>query len=230
MLANKSDLIEGEVTVIEYFIRSKGLIFDVGAYTGEWSDIVLERFPDITIHQFEPALDSFEQLSKNCADQVEIGRVVQNNCIVSNVEGFVPFYYYSNQPVLSTVYRRNKTIEERFKLDVRIEMIPSTTLDAYCELKGIHHIDFLKIDTEGGEYDVLKGSRALLENQAIDCIQFEYGGCFMDSNITLKEVFDYLTSFGYRVFKISSDGLSEITEFTTKLESYVYCNFLAILV
>lgn len=228
MTMGNPSIIAGEVKVIEDFIHLKDLVFDIGACTGEWSSEVLKRFPDVVIHQFEPALNSFEQLYENYTYLVKIGQIIQNNCAVSNVEKSVPFYYCSNWPVLSTMYRRNEKVERDFGLDIKTVEVPSTTLDTYCKLKNIQHIHFLKIDTEGCEYNVLRGSENLLKNSAIDYIQFEYGGCFIDSNVTLKEVFNYLTSLNYKLFSISSSGVSEIAKFTPKLENYVHSNFLAI--
>jgi len=223
----KSDLLDGEIKVIQEHIYSGNIVFDVGAYVGEWSNEVLKRFPNVIIHQFEPSPESFKNLLKNSQNNINPKQIIRNNIVISNKNHPVTFYYYQNCPVLSTTYRRNEKVEKEFNLEVRNKEVNSTTIDIYCGYKGIQHINFLKIDTEGCEFDVIRGSEGLLRNKSINYIQFEYGGCFIDSKTTLKEVFDYLKSFEYGVFKILPEGLTEITNFTPDLENYEYSNFLA---
>lgn len=68
----------------------------------------------------------------------------------------------------------------------------------YIVEKNIQHIDFIKIDTEGFELSVLKGFEDCLTNVKI--IQFEYGGTYLDNNIKLVEVKNYLEYFGFTNF------------------------------
>ena len=53
-------------------------------------------------------------------------------------------------------------------------------------------IDFLKIDVQGGELDVLKGCERLMKNQQIDVIYVEFSGD--------KRILDLLTSHQYSIF------------------------------
>lgn len=46
--------------------------------------------------------------------------------------------------------------------------------DEFCQENGIDHIDFLKIDTEGHDLNVLRGFGGMLTSGAISVIQFEY--------------------------------------------------------
>ena len=62
------------------------------------------------------------------------------------------------------------------------------------EFNNIKNIDFLKIDTEGYELNVLKGFEDFLEN--IKIVQFEYGGTFLDNNTKLIDVINYLKEKG----------------------------------
>ena len=86
----------------------------------------------------------------------------------------------------------------------------------------------MKIDTEGNELYVLLGAEKLLQKQAIDIIQFEYGGCYLDSKTTLHQVYRYLRSKGYTIYRIASDGLIEIPIWHKKLENFAYSNYLAV--
>jgi len=90
--------------------------------------------------------------------------------------------------------------------------------------KNIKNIDFLKIDTEGYELNVLHGFEDFLEN--IKIIQFEYGGTFLDNNIKLIDVVNYLKQHGFYKFSyLTNNGPVIITNFT---DHYNYCNIVCI--
>jgi FkbM family methyltransferase len=94
----------------------------------------------------------------------------------------------------------------------------------YVDSKNIKNIDFLKIDTEGYELDVLQGFEDFLENVKI--IQFEYGGTFLDNNKKLIDVINYLQDKGFYNFSyLTSDGTKIITNFN---DHYQYCNIVCI--
>lgn len=94
----------------------------------------------------------------------------------------------------------------------------------YVDSKNIKNIDFLKIDTEGYELEVLQGFEDFLENVKI--IQFEYGGTFLDNNKKLIDVINYLQYKGFYNFSyLTSDGTKIITNFN---DHYQYCNIVCI--
>lgn len=89
---------------------------------------------------------------------------------------------------------------------------------------NIHNIDFLKIDTEGYELNVLKGFDHFLEN--INIIQFEYGGTFLDNNVKLIDVIHYLERNGFYKFSyLTNNGAELIKDFS---DHYQYCNIVCI--
>lgn len=92
---------------------------------------------------------------------------------------------------------------------------------------GIPRIDFLKIDVEGNELEVLKGSEKMLLDNSIHIIQLEYGGTYIDANIFLKNVFEYLEKFELSLYKILF-GKIELVNYHKDLENFQYCNYLII--
>lgn len=98
-----------------------------------------------------------------------------------------------------------------------------STLDAYCQSHKIHRIDFLKIDTEGFEIQVLRGARSLIEQDAIDFVQLEHGS--LNSIIMGASIFAYrqlLPNFEAR--HIKQDG-SYLLKDDPRFEIYFNSNY-----
>lgn len=72
-------------------------------------------------------------------------------------------------------------------------------MDFFCKINKLTGIDFLKIDAEGAECFILKRAQELLNNKSIKLIQFEYGGCNIDSKTTLKQIYDLLKKHNYTI-------------------------------
>jgi hypothetical protein len=67
----------------------------------------------------------------------------------------------------------------------------------------------------------------MFEKNAIEMIQFEYGGCFKDSKATLREVFQLLGSYNFTIFRILPNGLMHFPVFLDEMENYLHSNYLA---
>ena len=105
------------------------------------------------------------------------------------------------------------------------ETVALETVDGFCREHGIGRVDFVKIDTEGHEVDVLEGARECLRNGALRMIQFEYGGTYIDSRRLLKDVFELTAPLDYTVFLIAPDGLIACPRYDQRLENFQYKNF-----
>ncbi|MBK8024283.1 MAG: FkbM family methyltransferase [Chloroflexi bacterium] len=55
------------------------------------------------------------------------------------------------------------------------------TLDDYCARNAVESIDYLKIDVEGYEMEVMLGAESLLSSGQIGLIHFEYGDQWMNA-------------------------------------------------
>jgi len=218
----------GEVNFIRNLPYIGRVVMDVGANVGEWTLAVLEKRPDIEIHAFEPVPQIYQQLLQNVGDAIQLGNVIPVNCAIAHQEGIRTFFSYETHGAWSTFYRR-------YAIEQSLNLIPpkpisvfTTTLDDYCKQRNIRHVGFLKIDVEGGEWDVVLGAKELLQQGQIDCLQFEYGGTWQDANISLKQMFAYLHQYHYHLFKILPNQLDYRPQFLLEYEDYSYSNFLAV--
>ncbi|MEG4227930.1 FkbM family methyltransferase [Microcoleus sp. N9_B2] len=213
----------GESQVIARFINAGNVVFDVGANAGDWTAEVLNQGHDVEIHLFEPIPHVYKKLIQNLDKQV-----ISNNLAVGQKEEVKTFYYYEANPLLSTFYRRVDVEKQGWLNPPKEITVLTTTIDNYCQRHGIKRINFIKIDVEGGELDVLYGAKSFLESGRIDYLQFEYGGTYIDSKTTLKEAFEYLQKFRYSIFKVLPDKLEYKPTWEPEDENFEFSNFLAV--
>ena len=73
------------------------------------------------------------------------------------------------------------------------------SLKNFCETNKIRSIDFLKIDVEGYEYDVLRGAKTLLKN--INFIMIEIQKNDMYQNYSKEKIEKFLIKNNFRLIK-----------------------------
>ena len=153
-----------------------------------------------------------------------------HNIAFSDQQGERTFYFYgrnSETAELSSLYRRSAAVEQEFDLHPSSIQVNTDTLDAFCAEHNVQQIDFLKIDVEGAELDVLQGAVGLLQTNKIRLIQFESGDTLFDAGTSLREVLTLLSKHGYALFRILPQGLAHIAEWRTALENGRFANYLA---
>ncbi|MEM9973362.1 MAG: FkbM family methyltransferase [Pseudomonadota bacterium] len=211
-----------EHEIADRTLRETPVVFDVGANRGAWSRMVRSLRPEAELHLFEPLPD----LAQALADEFPENAVV-TTAAAWRAPGEVSFNRLDGRESWSSIFHRAVFTESSGNVRVVEEKVAATSLDAYwAPERG--QIDFLRIDVEGAELDVLMGARALLRRGTIDYVQFEYGGTYLDANRRLEEVFFVLHQFGYRIFELSEDEFNEIAQFNRALETYEFRVFLAV--
>ena len=208
MFNNENPKTNGEE---KFFIDIKDkikIIFDVGCR--EDSEFI--NFNG-EVHYFDPINEFIENLKKKTSNTISYF----NNFGLGN-ENKELYYYPRYQSFLDRI-NSCKISDENNKILLNIKKGKD-----YIINNNIKYIDFLKIDTEGYELNVLQGFDDCLEN--IKIIQFEYGGTFLDNNIKLIDVKNYLENKGFYKFSyLTNSGTELITDFN---DHYKYCNIVCI--
>ena len=220
----------GEYNVLKNLLQPNSVVFDIGANVGDYTNYIISLNRTNKIYCFEPVLDVFNLLKEKLSySNTELLKPQLFNFGFYKNNTTLPIWYAYTHSGLSSIYdRSNQPIIKKIGVMYKKIEINLKTVDDFCSENEINFIDFMKIDTEGAEYDVLLGAVNMISKQKIGKIQFEYGGCYLDANCTLKQVYNYLTSHNYLVYKIVPDGLLYIDEWSDLLEDYKYSNFLAL--
>jgi FkbM family methyltransferase len=171
------------------------IIFDVGANEGDWATTASTEIPGAEIHAFEIIDETFALLSKKCAQNKKI---IPNNFGLFSRSGNLNMHVYdaSNKFSSHMNYPNGDNCEKACAV---------RTGDEYLREKKIEKIDFLKIDVEGAEIDVLKGFSEILDRGGVDVIQFEYGKVCIMTHFLLCDFYAFLESRGYALGKIYPD-------------------------
>jgi FkbM family methyltransferase len=210
----------GELDFLQAHAGGLKIIFDVGANVGDWVKTVLSINPSAQIHCFEPSEKTFGILCSNKFSE----NVVLNQLGLGSKKEQKEFFTYGDGSVINSVYNRSGIASK----PVSQETVLIDTVSDYCREKNVEKIDLLKIDVEGGEFEVIKGAGDLINNGRIKVVQFEYGGTFIDAGVLLKDVFNFFRERGYLLYKIMPGRPVAIPEYSQKLENFHYANYLAV--
>ncbi len=142
------------------------LVFDVGAHYGETIKLFLKNLNIEKIYSFEASPQNFQILKKKIykiqSDKVEVynyglGEKISNNFINQTTE--------SSSSTINELNKNSKYFEKKLKvLNIKDKEtfyhklpIKIITLDYFIEKNNIQHVDLIKIDTEGYEFNIIQG-------------------------------------------------------------------------
>ena len=180
-------------------------VFDIGANVGQSADSFLAGFPDARIWSFEPSRSTFEQLRARFQDT---SRVSCFNYAMSDHAGTA-----NMELTDESVMRRLVADDTGGDQPEGVESVELITLDAFCDGQGVDRIDYLKIDTEGHELQVLAGAGHMLDTDAIAILELELGMNLDNRRHTrFEDAKAVLEDKGYRIFAITE----QTAEFPTK--------------
>ncbi len=160
-------------------IRKKSpKIFDIGSDKGLFIEKFKNIFESCFIYSFEPNIETFAKLKKKYRSD---NKIIINNfgCsdkkskkkfYISNVSGISSFFKISTKTDYYSRKASNNNLDTLLKKTTHVE---TNTIDNFCKINDIKHIDILKIDTEGYEEKVISGAKRMLKNQKVDIIQIE---------------------------------------------------------
>ncbi len=206
------------------FEKDHFVVLDVGANLGEYATSILNSLESNSgeIHLFEPSPYCMDLLNKKFH---ATSNVYLNECACSDSEGVVKLYFDKPGSELASLYQRDL---KEYAIDLSLSLdVKTITLEKYISECSLGHVDLIKIDVEGHEKAVLIGMGKYLTPDYVSCIQFEYGGCNLDSMVSLRDIYRTLENAGYRVCKIMPKGLLPLS-YNPLMDNFQYTNYVAV--
>ncbi len=166
--------------------KNEPVFFDLGANCGFFSLRTLDFFPKAKIHAFEP--------------QVKVNNKFKENIRANNLQNNISLHqfaiadrnsistFYENRSPISASLSKEKVSRRTIRKKYPVEVI---SLNWFVEEFSVPSPDILKIDVEGSELDVLKGSTDFLNEISILLIEVHPPIC------TADQIVDFLHSFAF---------------------------------
>jgi len=171
-------------------------ILDIGAYQGEWTKMAHQIFPLAKIFMIEATPDN-ESLLRNVSEASGLSMALLGDKSKKSV------IFYLADPKETSISTGNSIYIEKTQYfnNRHFIRLPMITLDFLVEKRKLKNVDFIKIDTQGSELNILKGGKKtvskaefiLLETQNLE---------YNDKAPFTEDVVIAMKSYGFRLFDI----------------------------
>lgn len=208
----------GERRVLEACGPPARVVFDVGAFIGDWAQDAKQVSPEATVHCFELAAPALAELYARLGTDPSF---VLNGFGLAAEAADVAVWHNAAAPSLTSVVKNERSVTT--KLEGRV-----VRGDDYLSDSGIDAIDVLKVDVEGSDLEVLRGFSSALARRAIRVVQFEYGLWTAIGRHMLADFYDLLAPSGYVIGKIYP-GYVDFRSYAVEDETFRGGNFVAVL-
>lgn len=211
---------DSEIRLAKFLISNlneQDVFFDIGAHYGYFSMLASRLVGQLgKVYSFEASPKTYRILEKNASD---CANVISNNLAVSDSSSFLEFYEFPN------LYSEYNTLDaDQFKNESWFTnskptavKVKSVTLDKFAEREHVEP-EIIKIDVEGAEYQVIKGFRDYLEENApLIVMEFLSEKRGNEAHLNAEKL---LRSLGYDSYIIDRKGkIEEVKNIADFLES-----------
>ena len=189
-------------------LKTDDVIFDVGANVGIMSLNFAKKANNGKVYAFEPTHYALKKLYRNLELNPDLAKnIVVTNCFVSAKSDENPDIVAFSSWSLTN--RTDKDHEFHLGTPMSTEGVPSITMDDFVSKNNITKIDFIKIDTDGHEYEVFGGAKNSIIAMRPKII-FELGLYVMkEKDFDFDFYLNYFHPINYKLY--DSSNLEEIT-------------------
>jgi len=198
---------------------------DIGANIGNYSELLLKN-TEAVIFAFEPLKQSFESLKK--LEKKYQGRFFPFNLGLGESKQKRKFYYSLDHSEIASFCDDINEIDYVGQYNKSSSILQIDTLDNFFSKKSLEfeHIDLIKIDVEGLEYEILQGSTKVLQRFSPKFIQIEFNLHQLFRNHTMRSF--HLLLDNYNLYQLLPNGSKPIKRNSKDplVNIFTYANFL----
>ena len=206
------------------FITRSGIknpvVLDIGANIGSYSEAIRKLAPRSEVFAFEPSSVARKKLEERF--------ILDNSVVVIPIALGIKNSketLWSDSPG-SRLASLTKRRIEHFGIDFsQAESVDVVTLDSWINSTKVVP-NLIKMDVEGHELDVLMGGLNTLT--LVQVVQFEFGGCNIDTRTFFQDFWYLLTDAGFILYRISESGPVRISCYSEQDEYFRTTNYLAV--
>src|SRR5829696_3347330 len=200
-----------EYDIIEHNFTPKNgdIVIDVGAHIGPYT-LKASKLVGLNgkVVAIEAAPDNFDILNRNIQLN-KLTNVIALNYAAYSKEDKIKIYLPSKEKEEESSYTKYNTImTERVHNEKKFVEINANTLYYLLQSNGIkHEVNWIKIDVEGAEYEVLKGAKNIISKSNNISLLVEIHN--LSENTSLNEpIKEFLNSYSFKIDfeKVVSSG------------------------
>jgi hypothetical protein len=186
------------------FIKADKNVIDIGAHIGFYSVAFAEKAKHV--FSFECSPKSFNYLCGNIALNNKDYKVTKYNCaLTNNIQKDQNVNYYIRDPNDGGGNGISKFLYDDVNNVPFIE-VPAKTLDSF----ELTNVNFIKIDVEGHEKEVLQGAvKTITENDYpkifFESWDIEKENHLFPASMLRNELFEFINSLEYKIINIRHD-------------------------
>ena len=174
---------------MKFLLKEKPVVIDIGANAGFFSLFALSRLPGAKVCSYEPVPVNFRQLKRNLDLNYGINAVCFQKAVAGKAGTITLSWDASDE------FTTSATVFESEGKNFTTITVPSVSLSDIFLENNLDRCDFLKMDCEGAEYDIiyncLPAVMARIHNMAMEI----HGGQEAGQNIDSLEA--YLRELGF---------------------------------
>lgn len=215
--------ISTEIASASKFLPNSPLLaIDIGANIGKYTQSLRNKYSLLEIHSFEPSKQTFSLLTallKNDSNTTLVNLGLGERHRIARL--------FTDAPGsgLASLSRRRL---EHFGIDMSIEeTVQIIPFKEYWQSNlNSRNIDFVKIDVEGHELEVLRGFDDAIKFCRV--IQFEFGGCNIDTRTFFQDFWYFFTSQSFEIYRVTPIGPQLIEKYSESDEIFQTTNYIAV--
>lgn len=184
---------------IEQKLKPSDTFFDIGSNIGAYAYVAGQIIPAEQMYLFEPIPFLFNRL-KNTFKKVNIYKYA-----ISNETGKTQFKIpFINGQFLDTRGSVETNFKEVGEVKSKILNVDTITFDDFIQTNNISKVNFVKIDVEGHEMNVLSGAQKTLATFKPNLL-IEIESRHHNNTLELQRIIDSLVLIGYKMYYLEKN-------------------------